>query len=469
MYARGSTAGAALMEPPRCPPLPSRVRAAAVLGALALASLGLAPAARADDAPPLRQPIVGFRVRGHSKVTDQTASYLAHAAIGDLVGPGDVPRLAEALLSSELFKSVAVTLEAAPGGVLVVATLDDKHSWIVAPTLFLLPGNRAVGFGFAENDAWGMDHKALFYAQLGDRESVVFGTYLDPSVRGTPLTYRVDLYAYQRDVSEYANSVDDATDARIARITTSTYVGGGALVGWRLAWWLVADLRLRGAYVRFRAPHADDASATPLPSPEANGWDVSAQPRLTVDGRHHRFGVTWGPYAQLVLDGSVPGLDDYGYGSALMRAWYSWRLFREHQLEVRAALAVGYHLPLHEEFTLGGVGDLRGYAGDRYRGDRRATGRVEYSVPLMKHGMFAFRGIGFWDTGAVELAAPRLTADRAYLPGQPAGTSWVRNDVGLGLRLYVNAIVLPLLGIDVAYGVEARVPEVYLELGLTDF
>ena len=61
-------------------------------------------------------------------------------------------RLERDLLSSELFEKVTVTLEEAPGGVIVVAHLDDKHSWIVAPTLFVLPSNFAVGVGFAENN-----------------------------------------------------------------------------------------------------------------------------------------------------------------------------------------------------------------------------------------------------------------------------------------------------------------------------
>ena len=35
--------------------------------------------------------------------------------------------------------------------------------------------------------------------------------------------------------------------------------------------------------------------------------------------------------------------------------------------------------------------------------------------------------------------------------------------------MYVNSVVLPLLGFDVGYGIEGHSPEVYFELGLTDF
>ncbi len=428
--------------------------------------LAWASVASAQEAP---RPIVAFDVRGPSKLTDETAEYLSHVAIGERITSRDIPRITEALLSSELFEKVSVTLEPIAAGVVVVCTLDDKHSWVIAPTIFLLSGNQAFGVGFAENNFQGKNQKLLLYGQIGTRESLFFATFLNPSLAGTPLTYRIDLYAYRRGITEYANPTDDATDASIARITTTTYLGGGALIGYRPAWWFTADLRLRGAKVTFRDTHLDDDAETPQPVPETDGWDVSMQPRLTLDARHHHYGLTWGPYVQLILDGSIPGLDDYDYSSALIRAYYSWRLFSEHQLEVRGGLAAGKNLPLHEELTLGGASDLRGYSLDRFRGDTRAFGRVEYSVPLFRWKFFAFRGIGFWDSGSVGFHNPRIGGDRIYLPSQGAGIDRWRNDVGAGLRIYVKAIVLPLLGLDVGYGIEGKSPAVYFELGLTDF
>ncbi len=418
------------------------------------------------------RPIIGVSVRGDSKTTDDTAAYLSHVAVGDRITSRDVARIEEALLSSELFKSVKVTLEEGPGGWLVVATLDDKHSWVIAPTVFLLSGNQAFGVGFAENNFRGKNEKILLYGQLGTRESLFFGTFLNPSISGGPLSYRIDLYAYRRGITEYENPIGDATDASIARITTTTYLGFGGLIGFRPLWWLVADLRFRGAYVTFRDTHLDDAAATPSPIPQNDGWDVSMQPRLTLDARHHRFGVTWGPYAQVILDHSIPGLDDYDYESALIRAYYSWRLFGEHQLEVRLGGAIGRHLPLHEDFALGSASDMRGYSVDRFRGDRRAFGRAEYSVPLFKWKYFAFRGIGFYDSGVIGFHDPRTVDDRGerrYLVTQARGIDRWRNDVGLGLRVYIKAIVLPLLGFDVGYGIEGKSPAVYFEVGLTDF
>jgi outer membrane protein assembly factor BamA len=415
-----------------------------------------------------RHPIVGFAVRGDSKVKPRTVGYLAHVALGDRVGPGDLPRIQQALISSGLFEQVDAALEPAPGGVRLVATLDDKHSWIIAPTVFYLPGRRSVGVGFAENNFRGENKKVLLYGQLGDRESLFFGTFLDPRVRGTKLIFRGDVFLYRRINDEYANLARDPTDARIARSSTATYLGGGLLAGWQHRWWLSTDVRLRGARVTFRDGRYGEEPDVAVPVPQSDGWDVSAQGRATLDRRQHRHGVTWGPYLQLMLDTTIPGLDDYDYTLAQLRAYYSWRFFAEHQLELRVLGNAGYHLPFHEDTTLGGAPDLRGYAVDRYRGDTRLVYRTEYSVPLAKWRSFAFRAIGFWDSGYVAFQFPRPGGDRDYLPSQ-LDTAFFRNDVGAGLRIYVGAVVLPLLGLDFAYGIEGRATEIYFELGLTDF
>lgn len=404
--------------------------------------------------------LVGARIEGHSKVTPRTAIWLAHVEIGDRVSSDDIKHMQQALMSSELFESAEVRLEDAPDGVVMVATLDDKHSWIAAPTIyFLSSSNRAFGVGFAENDLFGENKKLLLYGQIGNRSSLFFGTYLVPYARGTPLTLRFDVYLLQHVLDEYNNATP--TDFSVARESTETFLDAGFLLGWNFAWWANADMRLRGAWVYF-------TDVKNGPRPEADGRDWTTQAHITFDARHHLYGVTWGPYLQLTGEVSIPGLDTYDYQLAWVRAYYSWRLLREHELELRTTQQIGRHLPFHEELTTGGVGDLRGYAVDQFRGDVRSTFRVEYSVPLFKYKLFAFRALGFWDTAYVGFHFQDHDS-RDYLPSQHDGAGWWRNDVGAGFRVYVKSVVLPLLGFDVGYGIEGHSPEVYFEVGLTDF
>jgi hypothetical protein len=103
--------------------------------------------------PPIDRPIVGFRVRGDSKLTERTLGWIAHVDLGEMISDDKIPEIEAALMSSELFKSAVVTLEPTEGGVLVVATLDDKMSWIAAPlrevTTPMRFGNRGSGRFFS--------------------------------------------------------------------------------------------------------------------------------------------------------------------------------------------------------------------------------------------------------------------------------------------------------------------------------
>jgi hemolysin activation/secretion protein len=142
-------------------------------------------------------------------------------------------------------------------------------------------------------------------------------------------------------------------------------------------------------------------------------------------------------------------------------------MFGDHELELRGLIGAGRHLPLHEDLTLGGASDLRGYNVDQFRGDVYAVARAEYSIPLLRWRFLSFRAIAFYDGGYAGFHSPR-GSDRDYLPGQLTADYW-RNDVGAGLRIYLDNVVLPLLGFDLGYGIEGHSPEIYFEVGLTDF
>ena len=412
------------------------------------------------------RPLVGARVEGDSKVTQTTALRLARVSLGEPITDAQIPGLEAALLSSELFKNVKLRLEPVEGGYVLVATLDDKQSWIVAPTLYLLPGSYSFGTGYAENNLFGDEKKLLLYGQYGNNTSLFFGTYLDPAVRGSRLILRFDVYVLHRAINEYRNPQNNKTDYAIDRSTTWNFLDAGILAGWRHRWWLTSDLRFKPAYAFFTDVEASDPALRV--KPDRDGWDMSMQGRFTIDRRRHRYGVTWGPYLQLIADVAIPGVDDYDYQVLAGRAYYSLKFFAEHQLEFRVSAGIGRHLPIHEELVMGGVGDLRGYIGDQFRGDRRLTGRTEYSVPLVKWRSFAFRALGFFDAGYLAYRW-RDPDSRQYLPSQFNGASWKRSDVGAGLRVYVGSVVLPLLGFDVAYGLEGKRTEVVFEIGLTDF
>ena len=421
--------------------------------------------------PPITGPtkIIAFRVEGQSKLRPRAASWLSHVDVGQTVVPGEEPQIEAALMSSELFESAEVHFEAVPGGVVVVCKLHDKHSWIAAPTAYILPGRYSVGGGFAESDLGGKNQKLLLYGQLGTATSLFLGAYLDPSIHGTKWQWRADVYLLHQIEDEYVNAPNMKTSFAVSRESTDTFLDAGLLLGYTFRWWLVGDMRFRGAYAYFRDAHMLDSASTPMPEPESDGWDWTLQTHWTLDRRKRHFGVTWGPYVQVIGEVAIPGLSTYQYQDASMRAYYSWKFFGDHELELRVGGNLGRHMPFHEEFTVGGTADLRGYDVDQFRGDTRGMARAEYSLPVASWRVVYLRAIGFFDAGYTAFNFPDPSGMRDYLPSQMVGDSWLRTDAGVGVRIYVSSIVLPLLGFDVAYGIEARAPQYYFEIGLTDF
>ena len=142
---------------------------------------------------------------------------------------------------------------------------------------------------------------------------------------------------------------------------------------------------------------------------------------------------------------------------------------------------IGKDLPLWWETTAGG-GNLRGYLGQQFRGDTQLNARAEYHFPLFSIGSLDFRALGFYDLAAIWFRS---------LPTDPAnvqGYYWVRpgdsrsfdsrymtdgfdikrdvhTDVGGGLRFFLRSVAVPLVGIDVGYGLESHIPRFILMVG----
>jgi outer membrane protein assembly factor BamA len=145
------------------------------------------------------------------------------------------------------------------------------------------------------------------------------------------------------------------------------------------------------------------------------------------------------------------------------------RFLARHNLVMRGSFGYGKDMPFQQEYTAGGTAQ-RGWKNNQFRGDIRATANVEYSVPIMTVKGLAVRGLTFWDSSYITFKNADDTAGvRDYLPGADVrGLAPLRNSVGVGTRLYLRQIVLPLLGLDFGYGLERGDYEIYLAIGLTD-
>jgi outer membrane protein assembly factor BamA len=419
--------------------------------------------------------IVEIEVVENTKTNSDTVRLIADVDTGDTFSYELLDRVRVDLVNSGLFKDVQVIAVPVKGGMKLTIVAKDKHSWVIAPTVYLQPGNKGGGLGFGENNLFGTNKKLLLYGQIATSDSLFLAGYLDPAFLSSPLYFRADVFLRQEDVTEFTGGELVGDEPQPDRISTMNYYNGGFLLGLNVWKGMALDARLRGAWVEFSDAHCANAAVGMDPdaachdAPGDNGWDVSSEYRLTYDKRANWYGVTAGTMFGVSYEMALPSLgSEFDYWVASARAVKALKFFQEHNLILKAGVAVGHHLPFQQELTAGGV-NLRGYQNREFRGDTKASGTIEYGIPFFKVGSFAFRGLLFTDLAYTTFTGDEGNDKRHYLPTQTdIDFNPLRLGLGAGFRIYVRSIVLPLLGVDWGYAPQSNTYHVYFAVGLTE-
>ncbi len=437
-------------------------------------------------------------VEENTKTTADTVIVIARIDRGDDWNVDMIESVKARLISSGLFKDVTVFTEPhKEGGVKLHLLVKDKHSWVIAPAVYRQPTNTGGGVGFGENNLFGKNQKLLLYGQIATGDSFFIGAWIIPSIGGTRLYAQFDTFLKSARNIEYASPTTYINDARdqgankAVRESRLNYLNGGIKLGIELFRGFKIDARLRAAKVSYgKTKLSDGASiddvtgipnsdpATPLADPGAEGWDVSNEWTMSIDRRANYYGIQSGYRYAASVEFATPGLgSDFRYYLAGISVLRARKIFERHNLIFKGSVGHGFHLPFQQEYLTGG-NSMRGWLNNQFRGDFKAIANLEYSVPLFTVKGLSVRGLAFWDS-AYTTFLTTSNPQRNYLPNARRDQNVedskfqtylapFKNSVGVGTRLYLRQIVLPLLGLDVGYGLEARDIQVYLAIGLTD-
>ncbi len=420
-------------------------------------------------------------VEENTKTTDETVALIADIEVGDDWAPEMVDEIQRSLESSGLFRSAEVFWTQVPGGVRVTLLVKDKHSWVIAPAFYNQPTNVGGGVGFGENNLFGENEKLLLYGQVATGDTFFIGAYVDPSIGGTRFHWQGDVYLKTGRIIEYASPTEWRDDPVALRESRLNYLNVGAKVGMSLWRAFSLDLRGRAARVSYSSVKlAEDATieqvtgdpeAAQVPKPGVEGNDVSVELSLSLDTRANWRGVTAGDKYVLTLETSTPSAgSDFDYQLFTAQYQRARKVLDRHNLILKTQFSYGRNLPFQQEVSSGGTA-MRGYKNSQFRGNLKAQANLEYSVPVFSISGFSMRALAFWDSTYVTFthAENGPLAERYYLPGAEArGLAPFKNSVGGGVRFYLQQIVLPLLGVDIGYGLERGDYEIYLAIGLTD-
>jgi outer membrane protein assembly factor BamA len=443
----------------------------------------------------LGEPITEIKIVDNTRTSAVTIEYLAGVKLGMVLTGQVLDQARERLLSVGLFKDVLVYYEVpADGfGVRLVISAKDKLSWIIAPVFAYSDRNYGGGLAFAESNAFGHNKKFLVYGDYTTAEKLLFVAFLDPQIHDTRFYYRADLLIRRDTVDEYAQG--HIGDPRLERETDLDTFGGEFLVGVNFTRRLHLDVRLKIYYDRVNAPTCFnttniDGSGTPdvvaeqggyCRPPSSSGWDNTFTTSIAYDSRSRVYGVQDGWLLNLTWQYGATWLgtkNDYHLIS--FQGIYAKKFFHEHNLLIKLGADLDFDPPFKQEVEQGGA-QLRGYIYRQFRGDTSLRLTTEYILPLFTLLGLSVRAVGFYDTnltwfrdlppqnGPLARFVVRDRAFRDFLPDTASGLvrySW-NNGIGAGLRLYLRGVVLPLVGVDFAYGFESDSFQVYFALGST--
>ncbi len=437
----------------------------------------LAPRAGAQDTGPV-QVVDEVVVRGPEKTKPGTVQAYSRIDAGDTLTPEELTRVERRLVATGLFQEVRVSTEpTGPDHVRLILEVEDKASWVVAPTFALSAANVGGGVLYAENNLWGRSKKFAAAAQVSTAESGLFAGYLDPNLFGLP-QLRLSLEGQLR--SDRVDEYQPGAGQEDPEVVRSTRINSAAVAG-ELGVMLFERVRAAAKYrlmsVDAKSPSPDEEVTEEAFSTGPSQRDTSLRLMVGVDTRQNLHAVMEGLNIEASYEVSSPGVgSEFTYRRFGLLYRQGLRLVGEHNLVLRGEAIAGMDLPFHQELTMGG-NSLRGFLHRQFRGDTRLSFTAEYHFPLFTVRSLSFRGVGFTDTGLMlwrdipedgQLRDANGRVVRGFLPDAQEGLkgATLAQGVGAGLRLYLRNVILPLVGVDVAYGVNSGEFRFYLVAGV---
>ncbi|HET9452621.1 MAG TPA: BamA/TamA family outer membrane protein [Aggregicoccus sp.] len=398
--------------------------------------------------------------------------------VGDTFRPGDAERAQRHLEATGLFRDVVVTTTPrGPGQVRVFIDVTEKISWVIAPTFAASSSNVGGGLIYAENNLWGRSKKFVAGAQVTTNESGVFAGYMDPNLFGWPA---LRLYFEGQFKSDRVQEYEGGVAVKQPEVLRTTRVNLGSLASeFTINWFdtFRTAAKYRYTLVHPLSPKTDSTVLEPAQEPRTTRADATLRLMAGLDTRQNLGPILEGLNVEASYELSRPGLgSDFDYEKLGLLYRQGIRFFEQQNLVLRGEAQLGVDLPFYTEITTGGS-NLRGFLHRQFRGDTKASFTAEYHFPLFRVNPLSVRGVAFSDTALTyyrevpddfALRGPEGQLTRGYLPNQIEGLSGgqLTQGVGGGLRLYLSNIVLPLLGVDVAYGVNPGEVRVYVVAGV---
>lgn len=411
----------------------------------------------------------GLVLHGATKTQESTIRALIGLEPGDPVDSALLESAERRLAQSDLFLSGKVWLDLpaeeaarrmsageATEEIDVHVTVEEKQSWFAVPVGSVGAGDLAIGAAFVEQNLAGLGLQLLAAAQYGQSKSFVLAGLRQPQASFAPLTWSV--FGFWR-----LESFRFYEDHRVTFHVPARVMGGDVKLGWVATPTLRLTAGLLYHRIQVFAPAADNPAAAPPAYNPRSGGLVLAQIHLVYDStvapQGMREGARFTMFNELA-DGVLGSDFDYFKLDLRLELYGKWRqtypslLGRVTVTQPTSPRGV----PLSELLRSGGP-ELRGFNTSEFRGDVVATLQLEEQIPLLSdipvpltEKTINLALATFVDVGLVAERNPGGVAGAASGPAKVG----LHAGVGVGARVVIPGIAIPVLRVDLAYGIDVK-------------
>ncbi len=447
------------------------------------------------------EPITDVRVRGAARTDEETVRSIAGVSIGQTLQTDTLDVVRERLHTAGLFSDVNVYWEPHQDGVRINIAIKEKFPWAPLPTFSYSPGNISGGVFIGHGNLFGRGKRGIIGGRISNVDSGALVAYEDPAVWGSWVFFNIKGKFQQQIIPEYSNCYADCNPGHegmeLAPMRNTKLRSYGGEINLGVAWLRKVRTSVGWIFdqndVLWSARNKDNRYAIAIPDVSFTDGSISTFPAaenarrgavnasVTFDFRARQHAVMYGNSLGFSLDvgNTTWGSDGkLNYWKASTSYEHGIRFFRRHNLILRAGGNAGEKLPLWSENSAGGT-NLRGYLYRQFQGDTHLRTSIEYHFPLFSMWGLDVRGLVFNDSAAIwyrklpefglyDAAGTPLTYQtrsdgRQFLPPAFLRKGFIfeqdtHSSVGAGIRFYLRSVAVPLVGLDVGWGIGTKEP-----------
>jgi outer membrane protein assembly factor BamA len=409
---------------------------AALLIPLALAVPAAAAAEGSEAGSPTGATIERIEIEGNRRTSAEYVRSALGLAPGALFDPASIPALEQRLMNRRIFRSVRITGVPGAAGVVVRVAVEERLTLVPIPVAFASRGVFTAGVVLLDSNLLGAGKQLVVGALGSNRGTSGFAIYRDPGI-----AYSRWLLAARVSGGDVRRERFD--DRALEYAYRDRFVEAGLAGGHRLGdrWSILAGWFERREEPRAAPGHAPPPAGGPMHGPTLE---------LELDASEYQGYLTRGVVgrAELRQGLQLGGRDRDAFHLAAGATW-SGRALRDHAVALTVRVDRVRGDPVLDAVRLGGVPGSRGFQSQGLWAEDAVQAALEYQVPVWKPRWGALTVAGFTDAGAVRW---RGEETRYLAPG-------------LGMRVFLRNVAIPVLGFDVAWATAADQPAFSVQLG----